>query len=418
MRRKFRRALKNLKQVYHFPNPTHEDAFFQNLEEKTGKKNIIFPLFKNKTSIFQIAFVCTVVTIIVGGYDIYQNYKTDRNDIFIEESSPSMESDVFQPVEKKTQPISSTSPKTSSPTFTSVSKESGTPLRDENVTDSTQTIPIATHNHTKVYPTEEHQTSQPPVPATIPKESLSTMQTVSSTNTAPVTTGTTAKTTTETTTKPIISSTTIPTLPKPEDNVDYRVTPSYQYEKTEYVLKIDDFLENFIPTTDCTSSFFSWDNCADLSDLIVSGTVLSVTYTREGDNLWTQVDIEITTVYQGTLHPGDKISIYESGGYVPLSEFLTLYPECNSMIEMPEEAIQNVTCFDSGEQITSSIQGESCLYFLKEGTDIIPAGAYLYTGNTDDSRYQGNDPNWENVLYGENTLSTEELIAYLRNEES
>jgi len=423
MRRKFRRALKNLKQVYNFPNPTHENAFFEKSEEKMGKKTLFFPFFKNKVGIFQMAVACTVVTIMIGGYGVYQNYKTGRNHIFIEESSPSTESDVSHPMEKKTQPVSSTSPRTSSPTFASVSKESSTSVRDENVTDSTQTIPIATHNHTEVYPTEEHQTSQSPFPATVTKEPPSTTQTISSTNTAAITTGTTVKTTTKTTTKPIVSSTTIPTTPKPEDDVngtvaDYRVTPSYQYEKSEPILEIDDFLEGCIPPTGDALPFLSWDTCADLSDLIVSGTVLSVTYTREGNNLWTQVDIEITAVYQGTLHPGDKISIYESGGYIPLSEFLTLYPECDSMLEMTEAEIQNVTCFDSGEQITSSVQGENCLYFLKEGTAIVPAGAYLYAGNADDSRYQGDDNNLENVLYGENTLSTEDLIAYLHDEES
>ncbi len=419
MRRKFRRALKNLKQTYDFPNPTHENAFFQKSTEKIEKKHYFFSFLKSKTTIFQIAVACTVVTIMIGGYDVYQNYKNGRNDIFIEESSPSTESNVSPPMEKKTQPASSeTTTKTSSPSSSSVSNESRTSVGNENVTNSTQTITIATHNHTEVYPTEEHQTIQPP--ATVTKESPSTVQTVLSTNTAAVTTGTTVKTTA----KPIVSSTTISTIPKPNNNVDYRVTPSYQYEKTDTILTAvgseyigwDCTVLN--KPVDSSDSFFLWEDCADLSDSIVSGTVISLTYTREGNILWTQVDIEITKVYKGTLHPGDKISVYELGGYIPLSEFLTLYPACASILNMTEDEIQATTCFGSGPQVTSAVIGESCLYFLKEGTGNIPAGAYTYAGNADDSRYQGDSSNLWNVLYENITLSMEELITYLRDEES
>jgi len=53
MRRKFRRALKNLKQVYNFPNPTHENAFFEKSEEKMGKKHYFFRSSKIRSVSFK-----------------------------------------------------------------------------------------------------------------------------------------------------------------------------------------------------------------------------------------------------------------------------------------------------------------------------------------------------------------------------
>lgn len=212
-------------------------------------------------------------------------------------------------MEKRTQPASSkTTTETSSPPLSSVSKESRTSVGNENVTNSAQTITTATHNHTKVYPTEEHQPSQQPVSATVTKEPLSTIQTVSSTKTVAVTTGTTTvKTTAKTTATSTISSTTMPTLPKPAE--DYRITPVYQYDKKDNILSYLDFeytdsnCTELVKPGDFVNPFFSWENCADLSDSIVSGTVISLTYTREENVLWTQVDMEITEVYKGTLHP-------------------------------------------------------------------------------------------------------------------
>ncbi len=431
MRRKFRRALKNLKQVYHFPNPTHENAFFQKSTEEMKKKHPFFYSWKIRQGAFQMSVVCTVVIIMVGGYGVYQNYKNDRSDIFIEESNASTEPDVSHSMEKETQPVSSTIPKISSPFFTSVSRESGTSAGNKNVTNSTQTVTTATHNPTEVYPTEGTQTNQQPVSATVTNEPPSTMQTVSATQTVAVTTGTnTVKTTAKTTTKPTVSSTIIPPPPQPEnEGKDYRVTPAYQYQKTDAILTyldlvqlgFDDALQNYHPNyhpNDSTTSFFSWENCADLSDSIVSGTVISLTYTREENILWTQVDMEVTAVYKGTLHPGDKISVYELGGYIPLTEFLALYPECTSKLNMTAEEMQYLSYFDSGLQITSPVIGESCLYFLKEGMGNIPAGAYTYAGNADDSRYHKDSDHLWNVLYENITLSMEELIAYLCDEES
>lgn len=90
-----------------------------------------------------------------------------------------------------------------------------------------------------------------------------------------------------------------------------------------------------------------------------------------------------------------------------------MYPEYASELNMTEEEMQYISYFDSGSQVTSATIGESCLYFLKEGMGNIPAGAYTYAGNADDSRYQKDSNRLWNVLYENITLSVEELIAYL-----
>lgn len=439
MHRKFRRALKNLKQVYNFPNPTREDAFFQRLEEKkeTKRKPMFLGLFRNSARIFQIASVCTVLLIAVGGYGVYQNYRSSRNSVPIEhfvsmtEASGESTSDFSDSVEKETQ---STSIQTSDEASFSITTAplSSVPQEMPTAIHPMETVQTRPPQMTTAAVTEEElhtitQTIRTTTTVSVTTEATDRYTAQSTASTAKQSTATTKRITTETTTKvistPPVSSDTVPVIP-PEDNgfesevgADYRITPIYQYEKTDHILEIGDFQEpaGCEPPTDGLEIFLWWEQCADLSDLVVSGTVLSRIYTRVGNTLWTQVDLEITEVYKGALHPGDKISIYERGGCIPLSEFLILYPEYTDRFDETEE-IQNITFVDSGEQLTASIPGESCLYFLQEGSVYVPAGAYIYAGNADDSRYRQNGSSFENVLYENVYFSVDELLAYLQDE--
>lgn len=439
MSRKFRKALKELKQTYDFPYPTHKDKFFQELERGEQKKTSLFLALKNKIGIFQMTVVFSTVIVMVGGYGVYQNYGSSRGSVPIEEPVLTTEqtyltdfshSSVFSGEE--TQPTScDTDTKTSFTSTTTspdIPKESQTSVGGESILNRTQTITVVPQDNADIR--ETHQVSQQKVTAAVTKET----QAVQTTKVNPHTSHTVAVSTnlSDVTTRTIpvqtVSSQTESTQPPSftdepaSDYMDYRVTPAYQYEKTDNIVDLE-FAGDSEPSdpvvgpTDSNTAVALWKQSVGLSDCIVSGTVTALVYTRVENVLWTQVDIEITEVYKGTLYPGDKISIYEPGGYMPLSEYLMLHPENAWMFDMTDDKMRDATCFDSGMHRTYSEPGETCLYFLKGSTGNIPEGAYQYTKGTDDSRFRKEGDIFMNVLNGSYTILSNELIAYLWNEE-
>lgn len=444
MRRKFRRALKNLNKAYDFPNPTREDAFFRSLEEKTKKKSLFFLILEHRAIVCQAAAVCTVVIIMAGGYGIYQNYRNGSGSIPIADIEDSVgETDMSSEVEEQT------SSADTQETFSAVDETT-----TEAVVSAITDLPVVPQSETIVHTTEIRQNSQQQATTIVirktqnqqttkatamtRKETKETTRTSQATTTTKRTTKTTAtatttakpastQTTASSTVTTMVSSggqappsnevnngaTTVPPTGDEETEVtaDYRVTPAYRYEKTDTIINIK---SEPVGPSDDVKPISPWMIQADCSDQIVSGTVIGLTYTRIGNELWTQVDLVITDVYDGTLRQGDKISVYEKGGYIPLSEYLALYPELSSMFPITDEEIQNMTCFDPDMQETSSALGETCLYFLQEGSSAVPAGAYQYVSNADVSRYQWNGSSLVNVLYRSNTFQEEELVEYLR----
>lgn len=449
MRRKFRRELKNLNKAYDFPNPTREEAFFQNLEEKTKKKPLYFLILEHKAKVCQAAAVCTVVIVMAGGYGVYQNYRNGSGSIPIADVEDSIiETDMSGKTAEQTAPGNT---------------QENLPAVDETVTETvapvTTDLPVVSQSETEVHTSEVRQTSQQQVTAAIvqaiqsrqttkatattQKETRVTKETTRTSQATTMTKRTTKTTAAATTTaKPASTQTTAAstvtstkpsgsqTTPSEEENngaatvppasngegtaasADYRVTPVYRYEKTDTIMDIGSYPVGDLPTDD-VNPVIPWMIQAECSDQIVSGTVIGLTYTRIGNELWTQVDLVITEVYHGTMQQGNMISVYEKGGYIPLSEYLALRPELSSMFPMTEEEIQNTTCFDSYTQETSSSLGETCLYFLRQGSSDVPAGAYQYVSNADESRYQWDGSSLVNVLNRSDTFKKEELAAYL-----
>lgn len=448
MRRKFRRALKNLDKAYDFPNPTREDAFFRELEEKTKRKSLLFLILEHKARICQAAAVCTVVIVMAGGYGIYQNYRNGSGSIPIADVEDSIiETDTSGQTEKQTAPAEI---QTTIPVIDETTTETVVPV--------TTALSAVSQSETEIHTTEVRQTSQQQVTnaiahaiqsqrttkaaVTTGKETTQSSQTAATTKrttktTAAVTT-TSKSASTQTTAASTVTSSepsgsqtttsvedekdnsaeTIPPGSNGEEtaaSADYRVTPVYRYEKTDTIIDIGSYPVEVPPTddTDAADPVFPWMMQAGWSEQIVSGTVIGLTYTRIGNELWTQVDLVITEVYHGTLQQGNMISVYEEGGYIPLSEYLALRPELSSMFPMTEEEIQNTTCFDSYTQETSSSLGETCLYFLQKGSSSVPAGAYQYVSNADKSRYQWDGGSFVNVLDRSDAFKREELAAYL-----
>lgn len=429
MRRKFKRALKNLDKAYDFPNPTRENSFFPKLRKRNEKKPLLMLLSEHRMRVCRMAAVCAVMIVMVGGYSVYQNYRNGSGSIPIVDLEESTDESTLTTVqtdnagaslmlssEKVTQSVSSeTTAKTSAVVTSGIFAASQRAAEGDTTArqDSQQKATTAVVKETQIDQTTKKENVHTVLSAVTAKQTTKTM--------------TAAKTTIQTVVHSTVSATVTSQNSNgffPNENhedekkADYRVTPAYQYEKTGSILELKEFPVS-PPTDDANGTTntvkpFSWQSSADMSDLIVSGTVISLTYTRIEDELWTQVDIEITKVYSGTLQSGDKISIYERGGYMPAAEYLKLHPGTAWEFLMTEAEIQNTTCFDAGEQETTSILGENCLYFLRKSTGEIPPGAYTYVMNADNSRYQWSGSSFENVLHFYNDFAEEELIAYLQ----
>lgn len=417
MYRKFRQALKKLNQTYDFPKPSREDAFFQKLEEYEKIKSPFFLLIEKKNKIFQMAAVCSAVILMIGGYGVYQNYESSRDSIQVKNLSDgatnttsSVSTDVSYAATEEVQFALTGSTVSEAPSVTTtisytVWNESRTTVVGETVSNDTKVEIAALQGHAEVKTTEIHQTGQ--------QQTAAKMKATSAVSRVSQSTAATSKHSvvmTKVTTVQVDMKNTTGTEPDEVQvgiGINYSVTPAYRYEKTDKIIKLEE--------SDCDDALYPSETAE--SDCVVSGTVISLIYTRVGRTPWTQVDIVINEVYRGTLHPGDIISIYEQGGYIPLSEFLALHSDDASKFHWTEEEIQNTTVFYDGGHSTFSVLGETCLYFLNHSTGNLPKGAYQYTENADDSRFQRKGNCFVNVLDNNNTIS-DELIPYLRDEEA
>lgn len=59
-----------------------------------------------------------------------------------------------------------------------------------------------------------------------------------------------------------------------------------------------------------------------ISDDVIRVTVQNVAYTSYEGVAWTKLDVLITDTLKGDLKVGDVISVFNLGGYIPLSEHI------------------------------------------------------------------------------------------------
>ena len=66
-----------------------------------------------------------------------------------------------------------------------------------------------------------------------------------------------------------------------------------------------------------------------ISDDVIRVTVQNVAYTSYEGVAWTKLDVLITDTLKGDLKVGDVISVFNLGGYIPLSEHIEGHKICN-----------------------------------------------------------------------------------------
>lgn len=156
---------------------------------------------------------------------------------------------------------------------------------------------------------------------------------------------------------------------EPMQTKDYTVQPPCSYTVAKHVWEV-------------ASVGITFDTLSDLiakSDTIVLGTTNAVTYTSIQGQPWIQVDVKLEMVFDSAkeLHYGDCISIYIKGGYMPMTEYLSYIGETPEQWNMTAEQAAETSLFENNGDISLPKVGETLLYFLNDGGDAVPDGAYV-----------------------------------------
>lgn len=156
---------------------------------------------------------------------------------------------------------------------------------------------------------------------------------------------------------------------EPMQTKDYTVQPPCSYTVAKHVWEV-------------ASAGITFDTLSDLiakSDTIVLGTTNAVTYTSIQGQPWIQVDVKLETVFDSSkeLHYGDCISIYIKGGYMPMTEYLSYIGETPEQWNMTAEQAAETSLFENNGDISLPKVGETLLYFLNDGGNTVPDGAYV-----------------------------------------
>lgn len=156
---------------------------------------------------------------------------------------------------------------------------------------------------------------------------------------------------------------------EPMQTKDYTVQPPCSYTVAKHVWEV-------------ASVGITFDTLSDLiakSDTIVLGTTNAVTYTSIQGQPWIQVDVKLEMVFDSAkeLYYGDCISIYIKGGYMPMTEYLSYIGETPEQWNMTAEQAAETSLFENNGDISLPKVGETLLYFLNDGGDAVPDGAYV-----------------------------------------
>lgn len=174
---------------------------------------------------------------------------------------------------------------------------------------------------------------------------------------------------------------------EPSDSIglDYTVTPSVIYDKTDEYINISELEENdtnYEPEPPLTDYDVSWESMAEDSDYIIHAMIDEIIYTGIDGKPYTQENITIGSIYKGygVLIPTDRISIYVPGGYIPADEYSEDY-------DLPEDTVIYDPGGNNGEQLVDN----TYIFFLKSGDVTMPDGVFQLTEKTDISvfKYSG-----------------------------
>ena len=443
MNRKFKDALKK---AYNIPEPSGKDVFLQNIESKSHRQKLTY--FPVRT-ILRYAAVPLTALALLGVYGMYDLLSDSRTDFVIEMPvSTTTETNLEDLSSEGDTPdqicaqISTIATDVSLPE-TEISVQTKTEITTapaEIKTETSTSTWISTTNDNEIQTadtrtqTQTRTTTAPPVSASA-EPTTTTLCVSSVTHVSSASATAPSKTVTQTTTdttclyqtvppapattvmrttapiqyEPVATTSTEMNEPVTDPQMDYRITPAFQYAVTDKILELE-HASSDIPD----NSPYLWTNTAYKSDWIVSGVILSVFYTSIDGMPWTQLDILIEDDRTHQFFFGDMISLYLPGGYMPLSDYIEQNSQQDAYSHMTASEIAETTLFDSNNRIVFPTEGERYLFFLKNGSDTIPDGAFECADAADRSLYLQDGSNYTFAWDRTSVIFTEkELQSFL-----
>lgn len=368
MKRKYKKALQD---CFEPPAPQRKAQFLQQIQAEQSQDTAT-PLFFQRYPkwIRQSAMVFCAAAVLGIGYGAYQAFFDSRDQL---EVVPPQETTITAWTEPETMTVTSQSmtsftAETTRTTVTTGEKNSAETVlatAENTLSSSTSTV----SKHTTFHQVPEKSTSDSKqttmAASTVRRSDTTTAKAVASEHT----------TAAQTTTRYIDGKNDIQTVTtcadscEPMQTKDYTVQPPCSYTVAKHVLEV-------------SRVGITFDTLSDLiakSDTIVLGTTNAVTYTSIQGQPWIQVDVKLEMVFDSAkeLHYGDCISIYIKGGYMPMTEYLSYIGETPEQWNMTAEQAAETSLFENNGDISLPKVGETLLYFLNDGGDAVPDGAYV-----------------------------------------
>ncbi len=150
---------------------------------------------------------------------------------------------------------------------------------------------------------------------------------------------------------------------------------------------VPDSDSNVIEVTSTPSELYQNDlkKLISVSDDVIRVTVQNVTYTSYEGVAWTKLDVLITDTLKGDLKVGDVISVFNLGGYIPLSEHIEGHDDAFRFKDLSAEEIKTTflkETIDGEKTIQKSDDLILCVVQTPKNSSL-PNGAYervSYTG--------------------------------------
>lgn len=409
MSKRMNRALKGLKDTYPSPDPSREKAFIDSLPQREAKP-VSMPLLHigKKPLWYAIPTVTAAVLMVAAGIGLYQHVgkheipsipestetatsgleagsfteqytePQENTEELSETTQNSQISPAFEPTEGDTGQGSTSPAATEKPGKNTDSNEKPAPAT-QSATESGAASPTAPTEPELAEPTDEALLDEEP---TYEREKSPMQDPIEETSDYPVDPA-----------EPIIP---IPFDPTKDD----RVSPYYNYQLHDPILyeePIEEGLGGTMPD--------EVHELIDQSEAIVLANVNKVWYTKVGQAAYTQLDLNVLSVYKGSYAVNDLFSVYEPGGYMPLREYLSYHTGQRDNYDSTEGTI---LCRGIHTQ-----EQDVFVFFLQRATaDGIPDGAYVYTNAPEQSRYSiDKGMLWD--ANGQTLLAESELIHVL-----
>lgn len=185
-------------------------------------------------------------------------------------------------------------------------------------------------------------------------------------------------------------------------------TLTVTYQPAGTILEWRDFFENSSDTNNIDNVW--WHTEASYASQIITGRITDIQYTMQDGTPYTAITVDVYNTLRGS-HSGGSLTIFEVGGYVPLSVLLDEWSTASFAAARTQnytnEEIANTTVYEVAHYYRKPMTGDECMFFLNERSD----GAYCYATSTSRCRLLYNGSAYV-TLSGVNSVTYSEVYSY------